>query len=52
MSLLLLLVGLILGIVGLFQSDRRRTFAGIGVGINAVVGALIAAVFWFGMTQV
>ncbi len=41
--LLLALIGLVLGIIGLFQKTRRRTFAGIGVGINAL-GALIVAV--------
>ncbi len=48
----LLLVGLILGIVGLFQDDRRRVLAGFGVGINAVMGALITFVLWYGLTQV
>ncbi|MDJ0908549.1 MAG: hypothetical protein QNI99_05125 [Woeseiaceae bacterium] len=45
------LIALILGIVGLFQNDRRRIFAGFGVGISAIIGALIVFVIWFGLTQ-
>ena len=44
------LIGLILGVVGLFQSNRRRTFAAIGVGMNGTIAILIVVIIWFGMT--
>lgn len=48
---LVMLIALILGIVGLFQNDRKRIFAGLGVGISVTVAALIGILFWIGTTQ-
>ena len=46
-----LLVGLILGIVALFQRNRRRVFAAIGVGLNGLFVVLISLMMWIGMMQ-
>ena len=49
-SCLLLLIGAVLGIVGLFQEGRRRMFAGIGVGINGVLVLMVIGVIWLGLS--
>jgi hypothetical protein len=36
----MLLVGMVLGIVGLLQTERRRTLAAIGVGLNGLFAIL------------
>ena len=46
----MLLVGLILGIVGLLQKERRRTLAAIGVGLNGLFAILIGLIMWLGVT--
>ena len=47
----LLLVGLVLGLAGLFQSGRRRVFAAVGIGLNAAFMILIGLIMWVGLTQ-
>ena len=47
----LLMISLILGIVGLFQSGRRKILAGIGVGISGSCIVLIVLIIWIGITS-
>jgi hypothetical protein len=47
----MLLVGLVLGLVGLLQQERRRTLAAIGVGLNGLFVILIGLIMWIGVTQ-
>ena len=46
-----LLVGIILGVVGLFQKGRRKTFGAIGVGLNGLFAILTGVVMWIGLSQ-
>lgn len=48
--LLLLLVSLVLGTVGLFQKDVRKTFAIMGVSLSTISIILIVGAVWFGAT--
>jgi hypothetical protein len=47
----MLLVGMVLGIVGLLQTERRRTLAAIGVGLNGLFAILIGLIMWIGLSQ-
>jgi len=47
----LLLVGMVLGIVGLLQTERRRTLAAIGAGLNGLFAILIGVIMWIGLSQ-
>ena len=43
-----ILVGLVLGLTGLFQKKRKRIFAALGLGINVIVLLVSAGVLWLG----
>lgn len=45
----LYLLGFVLGLVGVMQRDKRRTLAGIGLGLNAVFVAVLCGLIWIGM---
>ena len=45
----MLLVGVILGAIGLFQSNRRRIFAVLGLVFNLLVLMMTAGIIWLGM---
>jgi hypothetical protein len=47
--ILMLLLGLLLGVAGLFQSGRKKLFAALGVFINGFVIAIGALVIGIGM---
>lgn len=47
----MLLVGLVLGVVGLLQKERRRTLAAIGVGLNGLFVVLVGVIMWIGFSQ-
>ena len=48
--LLLALIGLVLGIIGLFQTHRRRIFAGLGVGLTLLCAVLVVAMIVLGLS--
>ena len=45
----MMIVGLVLGLVALFQKGKRRTFAAIGVGLNGIFVLIVVAAIWFGI---
>ncbi len=45
------LVGLILGVVSLFNHERRRLFSGLGLGLNATWLLLSLAILMLGLSQ-
>lgn len=42
------LVGLVLGLIGLLQSGRKRIFAALGLGFNVIVLLVTAGIMWLG----
>jgi hypothetical protein len=48
-SLVLSLVGLVLGLVGVFQPQRNKIFPGIGIGVNALLVLGTLAIVCLGM---
>lgn len=42
-------LGLVLGVVGLFQKGFRRTFAIIGVSLSMIIIILVSGTIWIGM---
>ena len=49
LSIVLLMVSFVLGVIGLFQSQHRRTFAILGTSISAVFILVLAGLVWIGI---
>ena len=47
----LLLISTILGIINVFQKDRKRVLGAIGASLSATMIVLIALLMWVGMSQ-